>query len=71
MTHRTASGAAFATALADEEPLVRYTAVTQTPVTDGETFVDQITPLLLDESRLVRMEAMLERVVDGRDSRNK
>ena len=52
-----AAGAAFARALADEEPLVRFTAVTQAPVIDGARFVDQVTPLLFDESRLVMMEA--------------
>ncbi len=46
---------AFARALADEDPLVRYTAVNNASAATGQEFVDLLAPLLFDPVRSVRI----------------
>ena len=47
----------FETALADDEVLLRYTAVDSLPPMDVDSLVRVVTPLLFDPVRLVRMQA--------------
>ncbi len=49
------STAAFARALADENSLVRYTAVNNASAATGQDFVDLLAPLLFDPVRSVRI----------------
>jgi len=49
--------AAFARALADENALVRYTAVNNASAATGQEFVDLLAPLLFDSVRSVRIMA--------------
>ncbi len=49
------STSAFAMALADEDPLVRYTAVNNASAATGQEFVDLLAPLLFDPVRSVRI----------------
>jgi tetratricopeptide (TPR) repeat protein len=51
------STAAFNRALADEEALVRYTAVTNFAAASAEELVELVAPLLLDPVRAVRTQA--------------
>jgi Tfp pilus assembly protein PilF len=51
------SQAAFALALADEESLVRQTAIRHLPTTDAAQRLAQLAPLLYDPVRAVRIEA--------------
>jgi tetratricopeptide (TPR) repeat protein len=52
-----ASTAAFDLALADEDALVRYTALTNASAATAERLVDLLSPLLFDPVDAVRMEA--------------
>jgi len=52
-----ASDEAILRALADSDPLVRYTAVNQASAPDAQQFVDLLAPLLFDDVRTVRMMA--------------
>ena len=49
--------AAFRTALLDEEPLLRRTAVAEAPIADEAERVARLAPLLADPFRAVRLEA--------------
>ena len=49
--------AAFRTALIDEEPLMRRTAVAEAPIDDQKERVGRLAPLLSDPFRAVRLEA--------------
>jgi len=49
--------AAFARALADEDPLVRYTAVSNADAETAQEYVDLLAPLLFDSLRSVRIMA--------------
>jgi len=49
------STSAFARALADEDALVRYTAVNNASAATGQEFVDLLAPLLFDPVRSVRI----------------
>jgi predicted CXXCH cytochrome family protein len=49
--------AAFRTALLDEEPLLRRTAVAEAPIDDEAERVARLAPLLADPFRAVRLEA--------------
>jgi tetratricopeptide (TPR) repeat protein len=51
------SAAAFGAALADEDPLVRHTAVENVNVGDAGRLTALVAPLLLDPIRAVRMQA--------------
>jgi tetratricopeptide (TPR) repeat protein len=48
---------AFAVALADAEPLMRYTAVSSVVAASQEELVELVAPLLFDPMRAVRMQA--------------
>jgi len=50
----------FQRALADEDVLVRYTAVSNIHVPEPARFVELVAPLLFDEARLVRMQAAVQ-----------
>ena len=52
--------AAFAVALADPEPLVRYTAVLSFVAESPEELVTMVAPLLFDPLRAVRMQAAVQ-----------
>ncbi len=52
--------AAFAVALADPEPLVRYTAVSSFVAASPEELVEMVAPLLFDPLRAVRMQAAVQ-----------
>ncbi len=52
-----ASTAAFDLALADEDALVRYTALTNASAATAERVVELLSPLLFDPVNVVRMEA--------------
>jgi tetratricopeptide (TPR) repeat protein len=58
------STAAFARALADEDALVRYTAVNNVSAGSGEELLDLLTPLLFDPIRSVRIMAA-SRIADA------
>jgi Tfp pilus assembly protein PilF len=49
--------AAFRTALLDEEPMVRRTAVSEAPIQDPAERVSRLAPMLSDPFRAVRLEA--------------
>ncbi|HEX6851400.1 MAG TPA: tetratricopeptide repeat protein [Candidatus Polarisedimenticolaceae bacterium] len=51
--------AAFRSALVDEEPLIRRTAVAQAPIADEAERVSRLAPLLSDPLRAVRLETAL------------
>jgi tetratricopeptide (TPR) repeat protein len=51
------STAAFNQALADEEPLLRHTALTSLNVSTAEVYVELVAPLLFDPVKAVRIEA--------------
>ena len=51
------STAAFNRALADVEPLIRQTALASLTVSTAETYVELVSPLLLDPVKAVRLEA--------------
>jgi HEAT repeat protein len=51
------STGAFARALADEDALVRYTAVNNASAATGREFVDLLAPLLFDPVRSIRIIA--------------
>ncbi len=51
------STAAFARALADEDALVRYTAVSSISAATGQEFVELVAPLLVDPVKSVRIMA--------------
>ncbi len=51
---------AFATALADPEPLLRHTAVSNVVAATPEELVELVAPLLLDPMRAVRMQAAVQ-----------
>lgn len=52
--------AQFNRALSDEEPLVRYTAVSHINPQDPQERVDRLAPLLFDNVRAVRMQAAVQ-----------
>jgi tetratricopeptide (TPR) repeat protein len=54
------STAAFERGLADEESLVRYTAIRQFRASDPEELVQLVVPLLFDDVKAVRMEAAVK-----------
>ncbi|MEN8006114.1 MAG: tetratricopeptide repeat protein [Candidatus Krumholzibacteriota bacterium] len=60
------STAAFARALADEDALVRYTAVNNASAATGQEFVDLLAPLLFDPVGSVRIMAA-SRLADAPD----
>jgi predicted CXXCH cytochrome family protein len=51
---------AFAVALADPEPLMRYTAVNSVAAASPEELVELVAPLLFDPMRAVRMQAAVQ-----------
>jgi tetratricopeptide (TPR) repeat protein len=51
---------AFTTALADADPLVRYTAVTSVVAGGSEELVELVAPLLFDPVKAVRMQAAVQ-----------
>jgi tetratricopeptide (TPR) repeat protein len=51
------STAAFNRALADEEALIRHTALSSLNVSTAEAYVELVTPLLFDPVKAVRLEA--------------
>ena len=54
------SAAAFATALADPEPLMRHTAVNSFVAVSQEELVELVAPLLFDQVNAVRMQAAVQ-----------
>lgn len=61
------SSRAFAAALVDENPLVRYTGVNNVSADTTETLVEILVPLLFDPVRAVRLQAAV-RLADAPDS---
>jgi tetratricopeptide (TPR) repeat protein len=61
------STAAFARALADEDPLVRYTAVGNVTAASAEEYLELLAPLLFDPVRSVRIQAASQ-IADAPDA---